>query len=283
MRGRGLGAGEGSGAGGLQELGYVVADIAVTENGVAGDEQVGAGADDVGHRGQVDAAIDFNAIPEAAGFADARERFYFAQRAFDEVLAAEAGIHGHDQDVVDDVEDFVEGVDRCRRIDNHGRFASVRTDEMKRAVEVDAGFLMHGDPIGAGLGEGFDEVVGIFDHQVTIERNVADGFAQRGYYRRADGDVGDEMTVHDVDMEDSAAGVDGGLGLVAELGEVGGEDGGCEFDQRMLLADRIQLDDLIIPEDLVRVWLLTTEITMLKNWLVKWRTHLRTICASAVW
>jgi hypothetical protein len=51
----------------------------------------------------------------------------------------------------------------------------------------------------------------------------------------------------------------------------------------MLLADRIQLDDLIIPEDLVRVWLLTTEITMLKNWLVKWQTHLRSICASAVW
>jgi len=227
----------------------------VAEDGVAGDEEVGSGADDVGHSGQIDAAIDFNAVPEATRFADARERFYFAQRAFDEVLAAEAGIHGHDQNVVDDVENFVEGIYWCSGIDDHSRLASVRTDEMERAIEVDAGFLMDGNPVGAGLGEGFDEVVGIFDHQVAVEWDVADGFAQRGDYRRADSDVGDEMTVHDVDMEHGAASVDGGLCLGAELGEVGGEDGGCEFDQRMLLADRIQLDHLSIPEDLPGVWL----------------------------
>ena len=150
---------------------------------------------------------------------------------------------------MDDVEDFVECVDWCSGIDNHGRFASVRTDEMEGAIEVDAGFLMHGNPGGASPGEGFDEVVGIFDHQVTIERDVADGFAQRGDHRRADGDVGDEMAVHDVDMEDGAAGVDGGLGLDAELGEVGGEDGGCEFDQLALLTSPKRLDDSIIPED----------------------------------
>jgi hypothetical protein len=40
---------------------------------------------------------------------------------------------------------------------------------------------------------------------------------------------------------------------------------------------------LIIPEDLAGVWLVTTEVTMLKNWRAKWRTHLRTICASSVW
>jgi len=219
----------------LQELGNVVADVAVAEDGVAGYKEVGAGADNVGYCREIDASVHFNAIREAAGFADAGERFDFAQRAFDEVLSAKAGIHGHDQDVVDDVEDFLEGVYGCSGVDYHGRLASVRTDEMKRAIEVDAGFLMHGNPVGAGLGEGFDEVIGIFDHQVAVERDVADGFTQRGDYRRADGDVGDEVAVHDVDVKDGAAGVDGGLGLSAELGEVGGEDGWCEFDQRMLL------------------------------------------------
>src|SRR5438552_8927787 len=61
----------------LQQLGDVVADIAVAEDGVACDEQVGAGADNIGHRDQIDAAVHFNAIGEAPRFADAGERFNF--------------------------------------------------------------------------------------------------------------------------------------------------------------------------------------------------------------
>ena len=126
--------------------------------------------------------------------------------------------------------------DRSGGIDDHGGFAAVRADQMERAIQVHAGFLMDGDPVGAGFGEGGDEVVGILDHQVAVERHVADGFAERGDDRRADGDVGDEVAVHDVDVKNGAAAVDGGLRLSAELREVGGENRGCEFDQRALLA-----------------------------------------------
>ncbi len=44
--------------------------------------------------------------------------------------------------------------------------------------------------------------------------------------RRAEGDVGDEMTVHDVEVDPvGAGGVDGG-DLGAQPGEIGGQDGG---------------------------------------------------------
>ena len=35
---------------------------------------------------------------------------------------------------------------------------------MESAVEVNAGFLVDGDPIRAGLGEGGDKFVGAFNH-----------------------------------------------------------------------------------------------------------------------
>src|SRR4051812_18974110 len=87
------GASQRRGTGGLQEFTDVVADITVAEDGVAGDKKVGSGAHDVGYRGQIDAAVHFNAICEAARLTNARECFDFAQRAFDEVLPAEAGVH----------------------------------------------------------------------------------------------------------------------------------------------------------------------------------------------
>jgi len=239
MTGRKSGAGQGAGAGRLQEFADVFADVAVAEDGVSGDEQVGTGSHDVGHGGEIDATVDFDAIREAARLAYARKGFNLAQRTLDEVLSAKAGIYRHHQDVMDDVEDFVERPDRSGRINDYRRLASVRADQVQRAVEMHAGFLMDGNPVGAGLREGLDEIVGILNHQVTVKRDAGNGFAKRGDYRRADRDVGDEVAIHDVDVKNRAAGVDGGLSLRAELGEVGGEDGWREFDQRALLADRV--------------------------------------------
>ena len=100
---------------------------------------------------------------------------------------------------------------------------------MEGAIEVDAGFLVDGDPVGAGFGEGGDEVVGAFDHEMAVERDLGD-LAEGGDYGRADLKIGDEMAVHDVDVEDGGAAFDGGLRLLTESGEVGREDGRSEFN-----------------------------------------------------
>jgi len=52
----------------------------------------------------------------------------------------------------------------------------------------------------------------------------SDLFAQRGDDRWADGQVGDEVAIHYVEMEDCAAAVDGLLGIDGKLREVGGEN-----------------------------------------------------------
>jgi hypothetical protein len=35
---------------------------------------------------------------------------------------------------------------------------------MEGTIEMHAGFLVYGDPVGAGFGEGGDEIVGALDH-----------------------------------------------------------------------------------------------------------------------
>ena len=96
---------------------------------------------------------------------------------------------------------------------------------MEGAIEMDAGFLVDGDPISPGFGKCGDEVIRPLNHEMAIERNLR-GFAKRGYDWGADRDVRDEMAVHHVHMENGGSPFDGGLGLRAEASEVSREDGG---------------------------------------------------------
>ncbi len=111
---------------------------------------------------------------------------------------------------------------------------AVMGDLLEGAMEVAADLLMDGHHVGAGFGEGVDEVVGVFDHHVAVERELGDG-AEGLDHGRAEGDVGDEVAVHDVDVDDGAATALGGGDFVGEMGEVGGEDGECQFDHLLLL------------------------------------------------
>ena len=100
----------------------------------------------------------------------------------------------------------------------------MRGNQVQRAIQVHARFLVHRNPGRAGFGESGNEVVGILNHQVAVEGNTGNCFAQRRDDRRADGDVRHEMPVHDVHMQNGAAAVDRGLRLRAEPGEIGGQD-----------------------------------------------------------
>jgi len=92
----------------------------------------------------------------------------------DERLAAETGIHTHDKNMMNQRKNLIEGVHWGGGIYDHARFATVRGDKSERAIQVDAGFLMHGDPVDAGFRECGDKLVGSFDHEVTIEGDLGD-------------------------------------------------------------------------------------------------------------
>ena len=149
-------------------------------------------------------------------------------------LAAEAGVDAHDEDMVHHGKDFDEGVDGRGGVDDDGGLHAVLGDVLEGAMEVAADLLMDGHHVGAGVGEGGDEVVGVFDHHVAVEGEFGDG-AEGLDHGRAEGDVGDEVAVHDVDVDDGAAAALGCCDFVGEMGEVGGEDGECQFDHLGML------------------------------------------------
>ena len=79
-------------------------------------------------------------------------------------------------------------------------------DLLDQAFQVHGGFHVNPQPVGPGRDESLDVALGILDHQVDVQGQSggpAQGFGHRG----ADGDIGDEMAVHDVHVNPVDAGL----------------------------------------------------------------------------
>jgi hypothetical protein len=195
---------------GFQELPGIFTGISMLEYGAARDQNLGTGTHYVGDGVVMDATVNFNAEAEPAGLPHFRQQLNLLQRRMDKGLATEAGVHAHDKDMMNQGKNLIEGVDRCGRVYDHSGLASVRCNQMKGAIEMDAGFLVDRDPSSAGFRESGDEFVRPLNHEMTIERNFRD-FAKRGYDRRPDRDIRDEVAVHHVHVEDGGSPFDDGL------------------------------------------------------------------------
>ena len=82
---------------------------------------------------------------------------------------------------------------------------------------------MHRNGIGAGLDEGGDIALGVLNHEVDVQvqaRDLADGFD----HRRPNGDIGDEVAVHDVHVQDGGAGALDASDLFGQAGKVRRQD-----------------------------------------------------------
>jgi hypothetical protein len=210
---------------GSEEMPGIFAWVSLFEDGAACDQDLGACANDLRDCVVMDAAVNFNPKAEPAGLPDFRQQLNLLEGSVDKGLATEAWIHAHDKDMMNQREHLIESMDRCGRVYDYSGLASVRRDQMKGAIEVDAGFLVDGDPISPGFGKCGDEVIRPLNHEMAIERNLR-GFAKRGYDGGADGDVRDEMAIHHVHVENGGSPIDSGLGLRAEAREVSRKDGG---------------------------------------------------------
>ena len=120
---------------------------------------------------------------------------------------------------------MLQAVQRRGRVEDEAGLAAVVADQLQRAVDVLAGFRMEADDVGAGLCKVGDDAVDRLDHQVHVDRHLhmrTDRFADE----RADGEVGDIMVIHHVEMDDVGAGSDDIADFLAEAGKVGRQDAG---------------------------------------------------------
>lgn len=87
------------------------------------------------------------------------------------------------------------------------------------------GFEVDADVVGTGGDEAFEVVIGTVDHEVDVEEHLGvstDGFDHGG----AEGDVVNEVAVHDVEVEPFGTSVFGAVDFFFDVGEVGGEERG---------------------------------------------------------
>jgi hypothetical protein len=185
---------------GFQKLPGISTGVFLLEYGAAGDKDLGTGTHYAGDGLVIDAAVNFNAEAESARLPDIREQLNLLQGGVDKGLPPEAGIHAHDENMMNKRKNLIDGVDRCGRVYDHSRRTSVRSDEMKRAIKMGASFLVNRDPIDSCFGEHRDKFVLVFDHKVTVDRNRRYS-AERGDNRRPDREIGDEVAVHYVNVE----------------------------------------------------------------------------------
>src|SRR5580658_8575061 len=101
---------------------------------------------------------------------------------------------------------------------------------MERAIQMNASFLMHRDPVRACFCKRRNELIRIFDHQVAVERYIRKNFAERSDYGRSDGEVRHKVPVHHVKVQNRAAAVERSFRLGAQLRKICRQYRGCQFN-----------------------------------------------------
>src|SRR5215217_3985230 len=112
---------------------------------------------------------------------------------------------------------------RCR-IERYTGLLAERANGLQRTMEVRPRLGMDGDDIGPTLGKVCEIGIGRRDHQVAVEHLVRHP-ADRLHYRRAKADIGNEVTIHHVDMDIVRAGLDDRPDFIPQPRKVGGQDG----------------------------------------------------------
>ncbi len=86
-----------------------------------------------------------------------------------------------------------------------------------------AGLVMHAHPVRPRIGQRGNKFVRILDHQMAIEGELRH-LPHRRHHRRTKGDIGHEMAIHHIQMDDGSTTALGGLDLVSQMREVGGKN-----------------------------------------------------------
>ena len=148
-----------------------------------------------------------------------------------EWLTTETGMHGHDEEDVDLVEEGFHFLERRGRIEGQAGTATSITNCAQGFCDVV--FRLRFDVNIDGGRAGFDKtrqiMIGVLDHQMHIERKFR-LLAHEIDNHRAERNVVDEVTVHDIAMDPIGAGFLDGMDFLGQAREVGGKDGRSDED-----------------------------------------------------
>src|SRR3984885_12985179 len=142
--------------------------VGAAEYGAAGDEGIGARGRRARDVADLDAAVDLEADVAAARPDECARPLDLAQCRVDEALPAKARIHAHDEHQIELVENVLEHLKRCGRIEGKTGLAAGRPDQLQRAIHVLRGLGVEADHIRPGGCEAVDERIHRLHHQVHV-------------------------------------------------------------------------------------------------------------------
>mmetsp|Transcript_28630 Transcript_28630/g.48893 ORF Transcript_28630/g.48893 Transcript_28630/m.48893 type:complete len:338 (+) Transcript_28630:264-1277(+) len=218
---------------GVRELGAHGVDgllvVGRVEDGAARDEHVDARLRNLLDVLHAHAAVDLEGDVVARLVDELARLLRLRQRGGDEGLAAEARVDRHEQDDVHLVHDVLEAVERGGRVEDEPRLAARRAHELQRAVDVRGGLRVEGDVVSARVRKVADDPVDRRNHQVDINRLLDAVVLKRLANQWADGQVGHEMVVHDIEVNYIGASRHHVLNLLTKTGKVGGQNRGRDL------------------------------------------------------
>jgi hypothetical protein len=144
------------------------------------------------------------------------------QHDIQEVLAAEARLHGHQQQHVDLGQQVLVRLDRGARVDGQPGTGARGADGAQRADRGADRLDVDGDVARARLGVLRRPAIRVVDHQVTVDgqRGVLE---QRLHHGQAQGQIRHEVVVHDIHVQPVGNARHRG-GFLGEPGKVRGQD-----------------------------------------------------------
>ena len=187
------------------------------------------GFDDFSGRARCDAAVDLEGHVEAASVDHLADSAQLGKHRRHERLPTETRIDAHDENQIDELEDVRHGVRRRVRIQDDARLFPERSDVLERTGQVERRLDVHADDVRARLREVFDVTLRLHDHQMHVDWEpgcLADG----PHDHRADGDVRDEPSIHDIDVDPICAPRLHGRNLVCKFAKIGRQDGGGDLE-----------------------------------------------------
>ena len=209
----------------------------MTKDGVSRDQPLSPRlADGRGGRG-IDPSVDFEdrgaGVP-VGQFPGSSEPF---ESDWHERLSTESGLDAHDEDEVDVLDpSFDQRIEVAQRPNGNTQSDPEPMSLRGHGGRIDLQLGVHGALIGSGFGERFEIGQGIGDHEVRVEKGTGVR-ADRFYQRRTERDVGDEVPVHDIEMEHLGTGTFYGADVSTQRGKVRTEN---RWEDTGLVAEMFQ-------------------------------------------
>ena len=147
----------------------------------------------------------------------------------DVALSTKPWVHRHHQHHVNKIENVLHGASRSVWVESNSRSGAHVADVLKRAMQVRACFSVNDEALATSFDVTLRHDIGCVDHEVRFKR-LCCVRTNCSNHVGSEGEVGHELAVHHVELNDVDAGFIKCMDFFTKLGEISGQYGGSDLN-----------------------------------------------------